>query len=128
MKKILVVDDDELIHTLVNSALARDEYEIQNAFNVEEAIKFIDKDTFDILLTDIVMPPGEDGTKLMQYVREKHPSMSIIAMTGGIENAVNDYVNYARLFADQTLAKPFAKEQLIDSLRIISELEESLAI
>lgn len=113
MKRVLVVDDDELIHELVNSALAKDEYEIHNASNAEDAIQLFEKNVFDILLTDIVMPPGQDGTKLMQFVRTKYPGMSVLAMTAGLENAVNDYVNYADIFSDHTLAKPFAKEELM---------------
>ena len=117
MKKILVVDDDDLIHELVNSALANDEYEIHHASSVAEALDLFEQESFDILLSDVVMPPGEDGTKLMQFVKTKHPGMPVLAMTGGIENAVNDYVNYADIFADHTLAKPFRKEELLEKLK-----------
>jgi DNA-binding NtrC family response regulator len=118
MKKVLAVDDDSFILELVGTAL-KDSYKIVNASNVKEAKQILDNESFDILITDILMPPGEDGTKLMRYSKEKHPDLPILAMTAGLENAVEDYVNYASLFSDQTLAKPFSKEDIV---RAVAEL------
>lgn len=115
MRNILIVDDDHLIHHMMNSTLKSNGYNVFNAENVDEAVHILQKNHFDVLLTDIVMP-GDDGTKLMQYVSEHYPEMHILAMTGGMENAVEDYVNFASLFSEQTLSKPFTKQQLLDTL------------
>lgn len=116
MKKILVVDDDSFIITLINAALAGGSYRIYNAANVEDAIKLVNKERFDCLITDIIMAPGEDGTHLMQYVRDKQPDVPVLAITGGIENGVKDYVHLADMFSDHTLAKPFGKNELHQAL------------
>jgi DNA-binding response OmpR family regulator len=120
MKKILVVDDDQFILELVKSALGTEDYDIHTAFSADEAVRLVDTESFDFLITDIVMPPGQDGTKLIQYVKAKYPGMPVLAMTGGIENAVNDYVNLADMFSDYTLKKPFGKEELIEAISELS--------
>ena len=118
-KKILVVDDDPLIHQMVNSVLEKDNYAVHNAGNVAEAIKILEADSFDVVLTDIVMP-GADGTKLMKYVRDKHPETLVLAMTGGMENALDDYEIFASFFSDHTLTKPFTKKDLLSAINLNS--------
>lgn len=120
MKRILIVDDDSLIITLIDSALDAGQYETRNASNVLDAMHLIDTENFDCLITDIILPPGEDGTKLMKYVREKYPKMAVLAITGGVANATKDYVHLADMFSDYTLAKPFGKGALNEALGRVS--------
>ncbi len=112
MKKILVVDDDILIIEVVKAALKSEKYELYTACNVDDAIKLVDANDFSFLITDIVMP-GKNGDELIKYVRKKGLDIPILAITGGIENALEDYVDFADLFADYTLAKPFGREDLV---------------
>ena len=114
--KLLVVDDNEYILELVKYFLREKNYQIEVAPDVATAIKLLQQHSdFSIVITDIVMP-GEDGTKLAQHVKESHPKIPVLAITGGVENAVEDFKNYADMFADETLGKPFKPEELIGAI------------
>lgn len=114
--KILAVDDDVLMLKFINTALLSENHEVQNASSVDEALMLIQNNDYDLVITDIVMP-GYDGTTLMQYIRDKGESMPILAITAGVENAVSDYKNYADFFSNETLTKPFAKDELLNSVK-----------
>ena len=110
--KILIVDDDRLIHEMMGAILLPLGYEIEHAFDTTDAMNiFIINSDFDLVITDIVMP-GEDGTKLIKQIKSIRPNIPVLAVTGGIENAVNDYVTFASMYSDFTLAKPFSKVDL----------------
>ncbi len=115
--RILAVDDDQFILELLQNMLEREEgFEVEVCGSSEEAKAILEKDhSFNIVITDVVMP-GEDGTRLARYIKDKDPSFPVIAITGGIENARQDYVHYADMFADKTLAKPFNKDELVETI------------
>lgn len=120
--KILVVDDDQFILELVNTILDKENHEISNASCYDEAISFLENQNFDLVITDIIMPPGNDGTKLISYIKAKNPNMPVIAMTAGLENAVDDYVNWANLFADESIGKPFKSKELVGCINEVTRL------
>lgn len=110
--KILIVDDDKLIHEMIGSVLMSQGCEIEHAFDTTDALNiFVMHPDIDLVITDIVMP-GEDGTKLIKQIKNMNPDMPVLAMTGGTGNAVTDYVAFANLYSDYTLAKPFSKIDL----------------
>ena len=115
--KILIVDDDRFIHEMIVASLASGNHEIKHAFATSEAAQIFRQDgDFDLVITDIVMP-CEDGTKLIKYIKSIDQSMPVLAITGGIENAVDDYVALANLYSDATLAKPFTKDGLLHGIQ-----------
>lgn len=119
--KLLVVDDNEYILELVKYFLRDKNYEIEVAPDVQTAIGLLQKHSdFSIVITDIVMP-GEDGTKLAQHVKSTYPCIPVLAITGGVENAVEDFKNYADMFADETLGKPFKPEELIGAIERLTQ-------
>lgn len=114
--KILVVDDDQFIHEMIKVALASRHDDIHHAHSTDEAVEFFHRhDDIDLIITDIVMP-GQDGTKLIQQIKQINELMPVLAMTGGIENAVDDYVGLANMYSDFTIAKPFTKSALIEGI------------
>lgn len=119
--KLLVVDDNEYIQELVKYFLREKDYEIQFASDVKGAIALLEEQNdFSLVITDIVMP-GADGTKLAQHVKEKYSSIPVLAITGGVENAVKDFKNYADMFADETLTKPFKPEELVEAIERLTQ-------
>ena len=113
--KILAVDDDEVILTFINCILKMDSHEVVNAHCFDEALSVMEDNKFDMVITDIVMP-GKDGTELMKHIRSEGYTMPIVAITGGIENASEDYLNYANLFSDRSLSKPFHQSELLETV------------
>jgi len=120
--KILAVDDDELMLKFINTALNSENHEVQNASSVDEALMMLQNNSYDLVITDIVMP-GYDGTTLMQYIREGEQHIPILAITAGVENAVSDYKYYADFFSDETLTKPFKKDDLLNSVKKLTAVE-----
>lgn len=110
--KILIVDDELLIRDLLYDFFASKDFVIQTANDTYEAMQLVEKsDDFDVILTDIKME-GEDGLSFVDRVRQGHPDLPIIVMTGypSVESAVEalrkrvyDYIikpfNINRLFA-----------------------------
>ncbi len=119
--KILAVDDDWLVLELINSILDKEEHEVCNAFCYDDAVTLFEKEDFDLVITDIIMPPGKDGTKLISYIKEKSPELPVLAMTAGLENAVEDYVNWSRIFADDSIGKPFNCEDFMGCVKNITK-------
>ncbi|MCX7994225.1 MAG: response regulator [candidate division WOR-3 bacterium] len=75
-KRILVLDDEEQIRILLNEAL-KDDYEVVLCDNGREAVKYITKERFDLLITDIKMP-GTHGFEVIERIRERNKTIPII--------------------------------------------------
>ncbi|MBK7090512.1 MAG: response regulator [bacterium] len=110
--KILIVDDELLIRDLLYDFFASKDFQIQTANDAAEAMQLVEKHKdFDVVLTDIKLE-GEDGLSFVDRIREQHPDLPVIVMTGypSVESAIEalrkrvyDYVikpfNINRLFA-----------------------------
>jgi len=106
--KILIVDDEEIVLSFARDALEDLECEIILASDGLEALKKIEKEYFDFILTDIRMP-GCDGLELARRAREIIPSVGIIFMTG---------------YANLNTAKDAIKEGAYDYIMKPFELKE----
>ena len=110
--KVLLVEDEPAVRTLVREVLARQGYEVLEAPNAREALKVSAGrlDAVDLLLTDLVMP-GLSGADLVRELQEARPDLPVIYITGYSEGALN-----ARglLGSDyRLLLKPFTAGDLI---------------
>jgi len=109
---ILLVEDDEFVRSLLAKHLEEAGYKVNQQNNVDDAMKALGSETFNLLITDIILP-HKDGVELMKHVVENVEGLPIIAITGGLENAAQDYQNYADMFAERTLLKPIKKDDLL---------------
>jgi CheY-like chemotaxis protein len=80
MKKILVVDDDEMLCRFACDILRTEGYRAVPAANAAEALEAFDREQFDLLVTSSHMP-GMSGVELAQAVRNKMPTFPVIVMT-----------------------------------------------
>jgi CheY-like chemotaxis protein len=80
MKKILVVDDDEMLCRFACDILRTEGYRAVPAVNAAEALEAFDREPFDLLVTSSHMP-GMSGLELAQAVRGKIPGFPVIVMT-----------------------------------------------
>ncbi len=117
MKTILLVDDDEPFAVMIHKTLTLLGYAVIRARNGNEALQLYSPQTVDLVLTDLIMPDKE-GLELITELRRAHPTVKIIAMSGGGRNTPEEYLPIARLFgAMTTLAKPFHQDELAKALR-----------
>ena len=119
MKTILLVDDDPLVLKVVERMLPRpcQDGQVTTARGGTEALQLARGAHFDLLITDIQMPPP-DGLEVIREVHRLRPSMKIMAMSGV---ASLDEAGLCRsiqaLGADVVLQKPFAAAELFEGVR-----------
>lgn len=110
MVKILVTEDDKPLRALVSSALTSNGYEVTSCSDGEEALAAMERQNFDILITDVMMP-AMDGFELAKRVRENDKMLPILFMT-----ALDDKPSMQKGFdlgIDDYLVKPFDIEILL---------------
>jgi DNA-binding response OmpR family regulator len=118
-KTILVIDDEELIRLQIRSALEMEGFTVYEAANGNEGLTRIALSVPDVVITDILMPDKE-GIETILELRRLHPTVRIIAISGGGRTGNKDFLKTAKhLGADRTLAKPFG---LADLLKLVREV------
>ncbi len=122
--KILVVDDEGPIREVLQRGLSQmGGFLVDTAKNGQEAIEKVEKETFDIVLTDLMMPEM-DGMELLKMIKGTRPELPVIMMTayGSIDNAVEAM----RIGANDYITKPVDFKDLF--MRISKVQQESLLI
>ena len=79
-EKILIVDDSEGTRNLCSKILEKDGYFVETAGNGEEALKLVGENSYDLIVTDLMMPLM-DGMELLEHVKKSHPGMPVIIIT-----------------------------------------------
>jgi CheY-like chemotaxis protein len=121
MPKILVVDDNETLRTALCLTLEEMGCEVSQAINGKEALDLQRNWSADVLLTDLIMPEKE-GIEIIQEFKQRYPEVVIIAMSAGGRMSARDMLKMANsLGASYTLAKPFSKEQLAETMSKVLE-------
>ncbi len=105
--RILVVDDDSDLRLTLCEYLESRNFTVSSARNGTEALSILQsrKHTFDIIFTDLMMPPGPDGLEILKTVKQLNPLSYVVVMTGysSIETAIESI----RCGAFDYLTKPF---------------------
>ena len=109
MSKILVCDDDKAIVDAIEIYLSQEGYEIKKAYDGAEAIQMLEKEPFDLLIMDVMMPKL-DGIRATLKIREKN-NMPIIILSAKSEDA--DKILGLNIGADDYVTKPFNPLELV---------------
>jgi DNA-binding response OmpR family regulator len=118
---ILLVDDNTELRSVIARSLRLAGHQVFTAENGKVALAILPKVTYDIVLTDIVMPDIE-GLELIRSIRKVNPAARIVAMSGGGRGDAEDYLAMARNFgAAATLEKPFQLEDLAKTIDSVLE-------
>jgi DNA-binding response OmpR family regulator len=105
----------------VAQALTRSGYQVTEARDGAEGLRIHRGDPADLIITDVVMPEKE-GLETILELRKEFPALKILAISGGGRNQPGDYLPVARkLGANRTLAKPFARAELLAAIRELLE-------
>jgi two-component system cell cycle sensor histidine kinase/response regulator CckA len=112
-RKILVVDDEEIILDLMRRVLSREGYLVSTVRCAEEAMIEFRNGSHDLLIADMDLCRS-DGRELMRMLGEASPRAAIVVMTGFPEERI---VRFAQEHTQGLLEKPFALEQLLTTVR-----------
>lgn len=112
MKRILVVEDEDVIRDFEVINLKRSGYEVVDAPNGEAAIEIFDRNPsyFDVAVLDVMMP-GIDGFEVCRHIREKNSGIGIIMLTAKSQEM--DKVSGLMIGADDYVTKPFSPSELV---------------
>ncbi len=108
MIKILIVEDEESISNLIKMNLTRAGYSCKCAFDGQEAADIIEKEHFDLILLDIMLPKI-NGYELIEYIKDENIAIIFITAMGNVNNKVKGL----RLGADDYITKPFEIIELL---------------
>jgi DNA-binding NtrC family response regulator len=117
--RVLVVDDEEALRTVLSTELKGEGYEVDTASDGDEAISIVQNKKFDLLLLDIKMPKV-DGFEVLKFVKKSFPSIKVIMLTGfaDLKNAIES----KKLGAEDFVSKPYDLVDLLTTIeRVLSE-------
>ena len=121
MPRILIIDDEIQIRTLLRRIFEHEGYEVIDAPDGKVAISLHREEPADLIITDLVMPE-KDGIETIMELKKGFPEVKIIAMSGGGRVGGGDYLMMAKgLGAMRTFSKPIEKEELLKAVRELLE-------
>jgi DNA-binding response OmpR family regulator len=116
-KKVLVVENDEVVLILISHILARHSYVVHTTTDAFEAGLLLQREPWDAVLMDLKLPGG--GAELIRKIAETNPDLlrRIIVVTGAVQEAAK----LADLPLHATLRKPFEVASLVETVRTCVE-------
>jgi DNA-binding NtrC family response regulator len=114
--RILVVDDEEALRTVLSTELDGEGYKVTSAADGREAINILTSNEFDLVLLDIKMP-NVDGFEVLKFSKERWPKTKIVMLTGfaDLKNAIES----KKLGAEDFISKPY---DLVDLLTTVERV------
>lgn len=113
VERILVVEDDRIALRNVSQFLSGEGYQVERANNGDEALKLMEKEKFDLVLSDVIMP-GTDGHRLLAHVRSRFATTPIILMSGNFTLAPPAIFFHG---ANGYVLKPIDLEKLLQKIK-----------
>ncbi len=111
MQTILIVEDDQSIHNILEEILKNENYNILNAYSGTEALMLIEKNNIDLILLDLMIP-GISGEELIKKIN--HLPIIVLSAKISTEDKVNSLLNGANDY----ITKPFNKEELLARIKV----------
>lgn len=124
--RILVIDDNRLLATILADHLAARGHEVHAAFDGHLAEVFCDRDVYDLLVVDLVLPKV-DGVDLLQRLRQKNHHCQVIVITGFPELATEESARLKTLDVVAVIQKPFSFSEVDDVVQRLSQPRASAA-
>lgn len=121
-EKILVVDDDEIQREVTSRLLTRLNYTVVTADSGEAAVEMARSESYDLVLLDMIMPDGIDGTETYRRILETNPNQRAILMSGFAES--ERVQNALELGASLFLRKPLNLSTLSSAIRQVLDFEK----
>ena len=113
--RLLIIEDDMTLANSIGDYL-REDFDVDFAYDGEEGLYEAEKDIYDIILLDIMMPEM-DGYEVLESLRKEGISTPVIFMTA--KDSVDDKIKGLRLGADDYVVKPFFREELLARIEAV---------
>ena len=119
--RVLVVDDDPVTRKLLSKRLANDEFTVDTAENGVIAIEAINGHYYDVVLTDLIMPGGADGIRVLEEAKRANIKTEVILITA--HASVDNAIEAMKKGAVDYLQKPINFDELLLRLDKIRNLK-----
>jgi two-component system nitrogen regulation response regulator NtrX len=123
--KVLIIDDEANIRRMVGSLLKSEGFEVAEAPNGNAGLLAIPEVRPNLILLDLMMPPGPDGLATLERIRASDADIPVIMMSGKAQ--LSDAVRAVQMGAFQFLEKPLAPESLLVAVRSAETLVRTQA-
>ena len=123
MARILIVEDDDFLRTLLAQKLERNDHEVEQAETGERALKIIPEYKPELVLLDLLLPPGMHGFEVLTWIKKQSAPLSntpviILSNLGSKE----DIDKGTSLGADDFLVKAkFTPQEIIEKIKTFTE-------
>ena len=113
--RILLVDDNEDVRAVFQEGLENHGFEVVPAASVNEALRLISTEDFDVLLSDLHMPDAGDGFTVVSAMRHAHPNAVTLVLSG--YPALQEAMSAILLEADEVLVKPIGLSEITEIIK-----------
>lgn len=127
MTHVLLVEDDKNLCFILKSSLEQmiGGYEVEATANGKEGLEKLAEGKFDVIVSDVEMPVM-DGMTMVRHIREHHPNVAIIFITG--LTTARDVINGYQSGADFYIKKPFLPEELDAHIQAVLKVKRSAVV
>lgn len=119
-KKILIADDEILVHEMITIVLSSNEFEIIHAYDGQETVECIDNEQPDLVVLDIMMPI-KDGRDICRDLKLNPKTKDIKILMLSAKDAQFDRITGLELGADDYMTKPFTANHLASQIKKMFE-------
>lgn len=123
--KILLIEDDKNLSTILQEFLEVKGYSVTTAFNGEEGFVAYQKNNYDLCILDIMMPKM-DGFTLAKKIQDFNPQTPFLFLSAKV--MIEDKLKGLKLGADDYITKPFSMEELLLRIKVILKRSNSSEI
>ena len=120
--KLLLAEDTHDLNRAVTAVLTHEGYDVDQVYDGAEAIEHLQKDSYDCIILDIMMPKAT-GLEVLETLRQQNILTPVLLLTAKSE--VDDRVNGLDAGADDYLTKPFAMKELLARIRSLTRRRTS---
>ena len=123
MPSILIIEDDITFSLMLTTWLGKKGFSVTTSTSVNESKQKCVSASFDVILSDLRLPDG-DGIDLLQWLKEKNPSIPVIMMTSYAD--IQTAVKAIKLGASDYIAKPLNPEELLSKIKDLVKIAPSV--
>jgi len=120
--KLLLVDDEQDFVEVLSERLEVRGFDVKTALSGQEALKWIYRSDFDVVLLDVMMP-GDNGIEILTEIKRARPLMQIIMLTGHAK--IDTAVRGIELGAYDYLLKPLEIESLVEKINMANDYKSA---
>lgn len=118
MAKILLIDDDDSIRKPLRILLESRGHEVFEARDGTLGVEMVQKDSYDLVVTDMIMP-NRGGMETIMELYRTVPGLPVVAMSGKIPTEARPIKDLVRKFGvKEILQKPFTKRVFLDAVNV----------